>query len=187
MRLFILLATAILIGCQVERDLNGVWMADGYNCYGNSIEEIIQLTHNSDSVVAIKIIGDDCIEGGDLTWRGIIENDSIVGTMVGLIPTTMKKVEAPMVFHIINEDSIYVQPTPLLRITFSRMSDCLPELWDSSKVTPIDGSNPNVATPNTYTKFNHSTHINIGKLECGNCHMTSSTSVKEDFNCSSCH
>lgn len=117
----ILLALFTFVGCQSKKDFNGLWKAYGYECYGNKIEEIIKLTHQSDSVVAFKLIGDDCIKEGELTWRGILVQDSILGAMVGLIPPSMEKAEVQMIFHIVNNDSIYVQLTPEMRISFSRI------------------------------------------------------------------
>ena len=60
-------------------DLCGVWLGYNYQCYtilpDSSLNfytktEVILIEHNGDSTVATKIIGDDCVTDGQITWQG---------------------------------------------------------------------------------------------------------------------
>ena len=46
--------------------LTGVWMATGYNCPGGNLpaQEQIQVEEKGGTLIATKIIGDDCVPSG---------------------------------------------------------------------------------------------------------------------------
>jgi hypothetical protein len=68
---FILPITKIS-SAQSTTNLSGIWLGAGYACRGPVKEpEIIDIVHKSDVVTATKIVGDDCIKSGELTWRGV--------------------------------------------------------------------------------------------------------------------
>ena len=55
-------------------DLEGIWFGTGYNCPLGSIipHEAAQIEVNNNFVTATKIIGDDCVASGEITWTGLL-------------------------------------------------------------------------------------------------------------------
>lgn len=60
-------------------NLCGLWIAKGYQCYTidtagginlYSVDEIVWIEHNGLNVSATKIIGDNCVNAGQITWQG---------------------------------------------------------------------------------------------------------------------
>jgi hypothetical protein len=114
----------LVLGCKTKSkyDLTGTWNGYGYYCFtGEPIQESIKVTQKDDSVFAIKIKGDDCVGDGELTWKGKIINDTIVGVMAGLVPPNWEKVFVQMNFRIVSNDSIIVNPSPTVKLSFSRV------------------------------------------------------------------
>lgn len=61
-------------------DLVGAWIANGYQCDGPQGEEIIAITLAPDGrLIAKKIIGDDCVRRGEVTWQGTLVGNTITG------------------------------------------------------------------------------------------------------------
>lgn len=52
--------------------LAGIWFASGFTCPGAYVppEEEIRITQEGSFATAIKVIGDDCVPAGPITWRG---------------------------------------------------------------------------------------------------------------------
>jgi gliding motility-associated-like protein len=71
---FILLAQSIVDG----QNLCGYWIGYGYTCLDKQSNliivpyELIYIFQNGDSLKAIKIIGDDCVTSGQVTWEGTL-------------------------------------------------------------------------------------------------------------------
>lgn len=63
-------------------DLVGTWTATGYNCGGPQSDEFIEITYSAkEGLIATKLMGDACIESGEVTWRGTMEGRVIRGRM----------------------------------------------------------------------------------------------------------
>ena len=54
--------------------LAGTWMATGYTCPGSKLppEEQIKITQYGTTVTATKVVGDDCVPSGAMTWQGTV-------------------------------------------------------------------------------------------------------------------
>jgi len=68
----------------LSNNLCGIWYGYGYTCYNNTIGEfedipieIILIEQNNNFIRATKLVGDNCISSGQVTWEGYINNDSI--------------------------------------------------------------------------------------------------------------
>tara|TARA_R110001592_G_C12799538_1_gene716828 strand:- start:16 stop:570 length:555 start_codon:yes stop_codon:yes gene_type:complete len=61
---------------QNKLDLCGIWFGYGYSCGGPIPVEVIQIQNMGNSLIkATKIIGDDCVCSGDVTWEGIYNSN----------------------------------------------------------------------------------------------------------------
>lgn len=57
-------------------NLSGIWLGEGYACYGPVEDpEIVNIEHFESSVTVTKIEGDDCVTSGELTWRGVFDQN----------------------------------------------------------------------------------------------------------------
>jgi hypothetical protein len=58
--------------------LAGIWFASGFTCPGAYVppEEEIRITQDGPFATAIKVIGDDCVPEGAITWRGNVDGTS---------------------------------------------------------------------------------------------------------------
>lgn len=58
--------------------LAGIWFASGFTCPGAYVppEEEIKITQDGALATAIKVIGDDCVPAGAITWRGNVAGTS---------------------------------------------------------------------------------------------------------------
>jgi len=58
--------------------LVGTWFASGFTCPGAYVppEEEIRITQDGPFATAIKVIGDDCVPAGAITWRGSVGGKS---------------------------------------------------------------------------------------------------------------
>lgn len=58
-------------------NLCGIWYGYGYSCALDEIQtEIILIEHDNNFVRATKLVGDNCISSGQVTWEGIINLNS---------------------------------------------------------------------------------------------------------------
>lgn len=81
----------LLISCTTDNfsDIEGEWLAEGYNCENLvGLKEEINIEKHHNTFYAIKITGDDCIQAGDTSWFGRVENDRIAGKVKGMNPQT---------------------------------------------------------------------------------------------------
>lgn len=107
--------------CKTEANLEGKWLADGYNCNQEIVSnELIQIKQKGSKVIATKIIGDDCIPSGSETWRGIIDGNKIVGDMIGIHIQTLKLATHPVEIEIIDNNNLKIEPEPGVIITLRR-------------------------------------------------------------------
>ena len=106
----------VLVGCrpseQVEYKLSGKWMGKGYTCWDDdgkpvTLDELVSISHKENQVVATKITGDNCVEEGEITWKGQITGNTIVGNWFGLNNFTKQKVQFPAKFKIVSNDYFY--------------------------------------------------------------------------------
>ena len=115
------LFTTLLFSCGSIYNLNGTWIATGYECPNHQRKiEIIEINQDRDSVIATKLEGDHCIEAGEITFLGEIRDDKIVGVMNAGNPTTKERIQYPMEMIILNNDSLVLEIDEGKRITFSR-------------------------------------------------------------------
>jgi hypothetical protein len=71
--------------------LAGTWMATGYTCPGGNlpVEEEIKITQFGNAVRAMKVVGDDCVPSGAMTWQGTVSGYSFpVQVQVSFGPRT---------------------------------------------------------------------------------------------------
>ena len=107
------IAAVVLMGCgpseQVEYKLSGKWMGKGYTCWDDdgklvTLDELVSISHKKNQVVATKITGDNCVEEGEITWKGQITGNTIVGNWFGLNRLTKEKAQFPAKFKIVSND-----------------------------------------------------------------------------------
>lgn len=82
---------SILLGCyeiseDTDNDLCGLWMTSDYQCDsiplgGNFPElfyydEVIEIEQFGSEIIATKVIGDNCVNKGQITWQGIYDSFS---------------------------------------------------------------------------------------------------------------
>ena len=110
------IAAVVLVGCgqseQVEYKLSGKWMGKGYTCWDDdgklvTLDELVSISHKENQVVATKITGDNCVEEGEITWKGQITGNTIVGHWFGLNRLTKEKAQFPAKFKIVSNDYFY--------------------------------------------------------------------------------
>lgn len=66
--------------------LCGIWIGHNYSCYtidptstiidGYGLLEVILIEQNGTSITATKLLGDDCVETGHVTWSGIYTSNT---------------------------------------------------------------------------------------------------------------
>ena len=90
-KLIISILLLCTISCEKEvnnqfspNNLCGIWYGYGYTCYDSTIGEfydipieIILIEQNDNFVKATKLVGDDCIFSGQVTWEGYINGKFI--------------------------------------------------------------------------------------------------------------
>ena len=89
-------------------DLNGLWIGQGYRCWGNLnsdgspilLDEDIKIDQDGSFVVATKITGDECIHAGEITWDGKINGSVIDGMVRGRRPSETEVVSDRVSIHI---------------------------------------------------------------------------------------
>ena len=115
-QLLITIAAVMLVGCrpteQVEYKLSGKWMGKGYTCEDDDgkivlLDELVSISHKDNKVVATKITGDNCVEEGEITWKGQLKGNIIVGTWFVYDTFTKEKGQDPAKFKIISNDYFY--------------------------------------------------------------------------------
>ncbi|MFT5952840.1 MAG: hypothetical protein ACI9AU_001566 [Bacteroidia bacterium] len=122
MRIF-LISIVFLTACSPEFDLNGTWEARGYECPNQNIDiETIGIEQDQLNVTATKIKGDNCIQSGEVTFSGSIQNDSIIGFMNARNPNTLEEIKYPMAMKIVNYDSLRLSIEDGTTITFKRIN-----------------------------------------------------------------
>ena len=66
-------------------DLCGIWISSDYSCPDMPPEEVFMIKHfNNAFTTATKIIGDDCVTSGNISWQGnYTENPFIIEIQMG--------------------------------------------------------------------------------------------------------
>jgi hypothetical protein len=83
----------ILLACSTPdfSNLEGQWIAEGYNCENlTDLSEDINIQMKDSVFYATKITGDNCIPAGDTSWYGELNTDKITGKIKGINPQTNK-------------------------------------------------------------------------------------------------
>ena len=58
-------------------NLCGIWYGYGYSCAIDEVQtEVILIEHDGNFARATKLVGDNCISSGQITWEGIINLNS---------------------------------------------------------------------------------------------------------------
>jgi hypothetical protein len=59
-------------------DVNGVWIGSGYTCEAGvpPRSETVQIARNGTTVTTTKVAGDNCVQPGQVTWKGTRTGDS---------------------------------------------------------------------------------------------------------------
>jgi hypothetical protein len=72
----------------VPISLAGKWMVTGYSCPDQSApqEEKVEILQRGNRATAIKIIGDNCVPAGRITWRGTVKADAFPVEVHGGFP-----------------------------------------------------------------------------------------------------
>lgn len=60
-------------------DLSGEWIGH----YPGHYDEVIEICHSGNSVVATKLTGDDHVPAGEITWRAVLPDGSGEGQIAG--------------------------------------------------------------------------------------------------------
>jgi gliding motility-associated-like protein len=73
-------------------NLCGIWIAHGYQCSTPSngfsfLTEVILIEQDSTYTIATKLIGDDCVNAGQITWEGNADSSTFNVTFTLGIPT----------------------------------------------------------------------------------------------------
>jgi len=96
-------------------DLCGIWLGYNYQCYTVSSDgslnfytktEVILIEHNGDFTVATKIIGDDCVTDGQITWQGNYDQNPFPVTFTLGDPSSPGSVTAGGSITVIDSDHI---------------------------------------------------------------------------------
>jgi hypothetical protein len=82
----VVLGVGLLAGCgssaapSASTGLSGRWASDGYTCpAGTAHHETVEIVQTGSHLVATKVIGDDCVHGGHVSFLGTIKGK--VGTV----------------------------------------------------------------------------------------------------------
>ncbi|MEZ4942154.1 MAG: papain-like cysteine protease family protein [Saprospiraceae bacterium] len=83
------------ITCTPEKEeplnLSGTWIGTGYQCpIGDYHRETVQITHEGNSITAVKITGDPCVPAGNVTFSGTFDPEDKTGVIIWTtgLPTT---------------------------------------------------------------------------------------------------
>ncbi len=68
-----------IVDSYTAADLQGNWEATGYNCPKPVTHEKIKIKLNGNKLIATKIVGDDCVPAGQVTWEGTLNEKAITG------------------------------------------------------------------------------------------------------------
>ena len=117
--LITIIAVSIFTGCekaqqtsQQEYQISGKWLGKGYTCWDDDgilveMNEFVSIKQNKNQVIATKITGDNCVGEGEITWKGEITGDKIVGVWIGFNRFTKEKSEFPAKFTIESNDYLF--------------------------------------------------------------------------------
>lgn len=89
--IYTFLIATVLISCSNSdfNNIEGEWIAEGYNCKNlTGLSEEIKIDKRGSVFYAIKLTGDECIQAGDTTWYGNVKGDTIIGKIKGMNPQT---------------------------------------------------------------------------------------------------
>ena len=67
------------LNTYTSSNLCGIWYEHGYSCALDEVHtEIILIEHNNDNnfVRATKLVGDNCLSSGEITWEDILDLNS---------------------------------------------------------------------------------------------------------------
>jgi len=65
-------------GSTASVNVNGVWIGSGYTCEAGvpPRSETVQIVQSGTTVTATKVTGDNCVQAGQVTWKGTRTGDS---------------------------------------------------------------------------------------------------------------
>lgn len=145
-------------------NLCGVWLST-YQCYSNSggflnfyfKSEVIFIKHNGDYTIATKIIGDDCVTDGQITWQGTYNQNPFTATLTLGSPDNPGSTSAPTNVTVISPDTIRLQWGQVFtKATCDQIGELNLDL--SSDLIDINCINcdisPNIKMPNVFTPNN---------------------------------
>ena len=117
--IFYCLSSLIFLVTELSaQNLCGYWAGYGYQCYRINLDgtttfisppyELIYLSQNNDTIVAQKIIGDNCVTSGFPTWKGILlKNEKIIKATLYLgSPLQPNSSFTGVELSVINNDSL---------------------------------------------------------------------------------
>lgn len=155
-----LLSIAVLNSFSQSYDLCGIWLAYNYECPSDTFNtEVIEIQHNGDEVIATKIIGDDCVTTGHITWQGTYDKDTFDVVMTigipsnpngGTIPSTMIVIDSN---RIQNGAFVYFIRASCEQIDSMQLDldtltiDCIDCDTTDTTISPI----PNIFIPNVFS------------------------------------
>lgn len=65
----LLLFLSSFVSCENTPNLEGCWKAIGYTCIERAPDyEVVKIEESNGDLIAIKVVGDNCIQAGDTTW-----------------------------------------------------------------------------------------------------------------------
>lgn len=85
----------------VHVDLSGTWLCDGYQCPSGVLNrELVEIQHDGESVIATKIVGDDCVPAGFESFSGRLPQSSPTGAIVWTVGTPRAPASAQRPGHL---------------------------------------------------------------------------------------
>lgn len=152
-----------------SQSLCGYWAGYGYQCFKINVDgsttffnlpyELIYIAQVQDTLVAMKIIGDDCVTSGFPTWKALLKKDekNIKGTIYLGNPLQPNSSFSPIQLYIYSPDSIFIWGNPLTykKLTCEQAQKLGADLSDTRYNCDCDNTQPCVISmPNAFTPNN---------------------------------
>jgi gliding motility-associated-like protein len=162
---FLLFFTSTALKAQ---SLCGYWAGYGYSCYKINLDgsttwvyppyELLYISQINDTLVATKIIGDDCVTAGFPSWKGLlIKNERrIKGTLYLGSPLAPNSSFRPVEISVFSADSLFIWGVPFTykKLTCEQAQKLGADLSDTRYNCDCDNTQtckielPNAFTPN---------------------------------------
>jgi gliding motility-associated-like protein len=152
-----------------SQSLCGYWAGYGYACYKINIDgsttwvyppyELMYISQIQDTLVAMKIIGDDCVTSGFPTWKALLKkgNPNMKGTLYLGQPLQPNSSFRPIELNVYSPDSIFIWglPVSFKKLTCEQAKKLGADLSDTRYNCDCDNTQTcDVLMPNAFTPNN---------------------------------